>query len=155
MVQATKGVAEYVKMIDATRSLKFMVFAVSLAYGINSEARIIQNLEIKGTELTTESDERTKELCKAFKPTLSQVWNYFNRAYHVESYIGTTERYSPCIAFGTLAYSDGSFGDWTLHSSGAASLIFNRGDSVSLFYRYNKWNDRTACTYGLGSVPDC
>ena len=87
MVQATKGVAEYVKMIDATRSLKFMVFAVSLAYGINSEARIIQNLEIKGTGLTTESDERTKELCKAFKPTLSQVWNYFNRAYHVESYI--------------------------------------------------------------------
>lgn len=132
-----------------------MALAGSVAFGVSSEARTVHKLEIKGTGLASESDEQSKELCKAFKPTLSQVWNYFNRAYHVESYIGTTERYSPCIAFGTLAYSDGSFGDWTLHSSGAASLIFNRGDSVSLFYKYNKWNDPTACTYGLGSVPDC
>lgn len=132
-----------------------IVLAASLAFGGNSEARTVHKLEIKGAGLTGESNERTKELCRAFKPTLKQVRNYFNKAYHVESYIGTSERYSPCIAFGTLTYSDGSFGDWTLHSSGTASFIFNRGDSVSLFYKHNKWSDPTACTYGLGSVPDC
>lgn len=94
-----------------------MVLAASLAHGVSSEARTVHKLEIKGTGVTNESDERTKELCKAFKPTLKQVRNYFNKAHHVESYIGTTERYSPCIAFGTLTYSDGSFGDWALHSS--------------------------------------
>jgi hypothetical protein len=142
-------------MVSAIRCLKVVVLTVAVAFGVSSEARSVHKLEIKGTGLTSESDETTKELCKAFKPTVRQVRNFFSKAYHVESYIGTTERYSPCIAFGTLTYSDGSFGDWTLHSSGTASLIFNRGDSVSLFYKYNKWNDPTACTYGLGSVPDC
>ncbi len=67
----------------------------------------------------------------------------------------TTERYSPCYAVGTLAFSDGHFGTWTLYSSGTAILSFNRGDVVNLYFQKNRWRDPYACTYGLGDVGKC
>ncbi len=123
----------------------------------HAEARTVQSLEIQAVGLALESvtDESEINACKKFRPTKHQVIRFFNRAYPVETYMLSTERYSSCYAHGSLKYSDGSFGRWFLYSSGTATFTFNRGDSVNYFYRYNKWHDPFACTYGLGSEDEC
>ncbi len=141
-------------MVIWRRSVRILILA-AFAISFDSHARTVSKLEVKGVGLTDESDESTIELCKQFKPTRRQIINFFNKAYTVEAYISTTERYSPCYAFGTLEFDDGHFGKWTILSSGAASFVFNRGDGVTLLYKFNKWNDPTACSYGLGDKGEC
>ncbi|WP_124471011.1 hypothetical protein [Burkholderia ubonensis] len=93
--------------------------------------------------------------CKKFQPTVKQVGNFFLKAYPVEGYMFSHERYSSCYAKGTLKFDDGSSGTWELSSSGVATFIFTRGDVVTLYYKNNKWYDPFACTYGLGNVGEC
>jgi hypothetical protein len=143
-------------MVNIARPLISWVIYASAALGPCAVARTVDKLQINAVGLTIESKERnTDQLCKDFRPTLKQVRNYFNKAYHVDGYTITTERYSPCAAIGTLTYSDGSFGEWTLYSGGTSSFTFNRGNQVYLFYKNYKWNDPTACSYGLGSELEC
>ncbi|MET1536273.1 hypothetical protein, partial [Burkholderia sola] len=93
--------------------------------------------------------------CIKFRPTVKQVRNFFSRAYPVEGYMFSHERYSPCYASGTLKFDGGSSGRWDLSSSGVATFIFTRGDAVTLYYKNNKWHDPFACTYGLGDLGEC
>jgi hypothetical protein len=89
-------------------------------------------------------------MCKGFRPTVPQIKRFFLRAYPVESYMITTERYSPCYAGGTITFSDNSQGDWWLYSGGTATIHWNGGDSVDLLYkRRNGWRDPFAGGYGL------
>lgn len=142
-------------MVRKYYSRLILVFMLS-ALSCSGYARTVKEIKMNASGLTIEPDVRnTKEGCKDFKPTLAQVRSYFNKAYPVEAYVVVTDRYSPCYAEGTLKFSDGSFGDWVLFSSGTASFTFNRGDHVNFYYKYNKWNDPTACTYGLSDKGEC
>lgn len=98
--------------------------------------------------------------CKVFRPTVDQVKRYFSKAYPVESYMLTTERYSPCVAIGTVEFTDNatgkiSRGEFQLRSSGTASLWWSRDDSVDLLYKDNQWGDPLACGYGLSDELEC
>lgn len=114
----------------------------------SSPAREIANLEIG--ERGMSRDEAVAEDCKKFRPTISQLKRFFSKAYPVESYVLTHERYSPCYARGTLKFNDGSSGTWKLSSSGVATFVFTRGDVVIFLYKPNSWNDPFSGTYGLG-----
>lgn len=122
-----------------------------------AQARPVKHVEIDAAGLNLESVKNPNaiEACKKFKPTKEQVTRFFERAYPVESYILTTERYSSCYAKGSLTFSDGSFGTWILYSSGTALFTFSRGDQVNFFHKNNKWHDPYACTYGLGDRGQC
>ncbi len=128
-----------------------------LAVATPVEARTVKTLRIESTGLTDETmkDEVAARACKSFKPTKRQVVDFFNKAYPVESYVLSQQRYSPCQAVGVLTFSDGSRGDWVLYSSGVAVFTFDRGDVVHLFNKPNRWHDPNACTYGLGEKGEC
>ncbi len=67
------------------------------SFSQNSHSRAIVRLTIEKVGLSkNENDRGIVDACKEFRPTLKQVHGYFNKAYPVESYIGTTERYSDC-----------------------------------------------------------
>ncbi|WP_157645068.1 hypothetical protein [Burkholderia ubonensis] len=110
-------------------------------------------IEIREYGKSREGD--TVNVCKKFQPTVGQVRNFFLKAYPVEGYMFSHERYSSCYAKGILKFDDGSSGTWELSSSGVATFIFTRGDVVTFYYKNNKWYDPFACTYGLGDVGDC
>lgn len=128
-----------------------------LAMTTHVEARTVKSLKIVSTGLTDETlkDEAAARACKTFRPTKNQVIGFFNKAYPVESYMLSQERYSPCQAVGALKFSDGSTGKWVLYSSGVAVFTFERGDVVYFFSKPNKWHDPNACTYGLGEKGVC
>lgn len=123
----------------------------------HADARTVKFLKIESTGLTDEKlkDEAAARACRKFKPTKNQVISFFNKAYPVESYVLSQERYSPCQAVGVLKFSDGSTGNWVLYSSGVAVFTFERGDVVYFFSKPNKWHDPNACTYGLGEKGVC
>ncbi|WP_207005321.1 hypothetical protein, partial [Trinickia mobilis] len=62
---------------------------------------------------------------------------------------------SDCYATGFIEYSDNSKGEWTISSGGTGGITWSRGDYVHLFYKYNKWYDPFACSYGLGDKGKC
>lgn len=95
-------------------------------------------------------------MCKGFKPTERQIKRYFLRAYPVEGYVITTERYSPCYAKGWIRFSDRNMGEWWLYSGGTATIQWNRGGSVNLLYKQgNGWRDPFAGGYGLCDKEEC
>jgi hypothetical protein len=137
--------------------IRQIIFIASLLAGGCIEARTVKSVDIQSVGLALNSVTNNSEInaCKKFRPTKAQIVRFFNKAYPVETYVLTTDRYSSCYARGSLKYSDGSFGEWFLYSSGTATFTFNRGDSVNYFYKYNKWHDPFACTYGLSSEGEC
>lgn len=50
-------------------------------------------------------------------------------------------RYSPCFAISKITFSDDLDARWSLSSSGAATLYWNRGGETNLLYKNNKWLD--------------
>src|SRR4051794_25435482 len=106
-----------------------------LAMMAHAEARTVKFLKIESVGLTDETlkDEAAARACRSFKPTKNQVISFFNKAYPVESYVLSQERYSPCQAVGALQFSDDSRGKWVLYSSGVAVFTFERGDVVYFF----------------------
>jgi|SRR5450830_72137 len=118
-------------------------------------ARTVKELSIKISGISIESEERnTSEGCKEFQPTVEQVKKHFTYAYPAETYLITTDRYSPCYAAGSLTYSDDTSVKWTLYSSGGSTIIFPNGEDVTMNHRNTPWVDVTACSYGLGDEED-
>lgn len=134
------------------RSLWCVLF-LGISLSNFAASRTITKLKIIDSGLTLDSS--TAEGCKKFKPTANQVKRFFSRAYPVEHYMLTTERYSPCYAKGTIKFSDNNQGDWWLYSGGTAVIEWNRGKSVDLLYKYNRWHDPFAGAYGLCSEGEC
>ena len=120
-------------------------------------ARTVKSLEIEAVGQHDENlkNEAAERACKRFKPTKNQLIRFFNRAYPVEADKILHERYSNCYAYGSLRFSDDSFGAWVMYSSGVARFTFNKGDVVYLFYKNNKWHDPNACTYGFTEEGEC
>lgn len=132
---------------------RIIVFFIFLSFSNIANARSITRITI--SESGKSEHDSVSSACEKFQPTIKQVRLFFSKAYPVESYIRTTERYSPCYAAGTIKFSDNSEGEWWLNSGGAASLTFSRGDNVKLLYKNNKWFDPFACMYGLSSEGEC
>ncbi len=102
------------------------------------------------SERGASADPETAEICKGFHPGANQVKRFFQRAYPVESFVITTERYSPCYASGTILFSDRNQGEWRLYSGGTATIRWNRGGTVDLLHKQrNGWRDPFAGAYGL------
>jgi hypothetical protein len=87
--------------------------------------------------------------CKQFRPTENQIRQYFSKAYPVPAKVGAQMRYSPCYARGKIAFSDTTRGAWKISSGGAATLSWDTGDVVTLFYNGYGWFDPFAGMYGL------
>lgn len=138
-------------------TIKSVLILLALTVMGHSYARTVKSIEIDTVGLNLESvkNENAARACKRFRPTKDQAIRFFNRAYPVETYVLTTDRFSSCYAEGSLKFSDGSFGKWILYSSGTALFTFNRGDVVNLYYKHNKWHDPYACTYGLSDQREC
>lgn len=129
-----------------------LLLAISACAG--AAPRTVAELTISETGGTI--DPEAAEICKIFKPTAAQIKRYFLRAYPVESYVITTERYSPCYAAGKIRFSDRNMGEWWLYSGGTATLEWNRGGRIHLLYkRGNGWRDPFAGGYGLCDEREC
>lgn len=137
--------------------IRLLTCSLALFVGDFSHARTVSSLSIDAAGQVDKSlqNEFAASACKKFRPTKAQVIRFFNRAYPVEAYVTTNDRYSPCYATGALRFSDGSFGQWVLYSSGTAMFTFNKGDVVYLLHKQNKWHDPNACTYGVGDTAQC
>ncbi|WP_157642420.1 hypothetical protein [Burkholderia ubonensis] len=144
-------------VIRLSGCISHVLVAVSLSFFVQyGYSRDITRLTIDGVGLSKNANDRgIVEACKKFVPTLSQVRRYFLKAYPVESYVGTTQRYSDCYATGSIEYSDKRKGAWTISSGGTGGIVWARGDYVHLFYKYNKWHDPFACSYGSGDEGEC
>lgn len=134
----------------------------SIAMG---QERIVTQVTVDEVGLNVESDEpgmsrALTRVCKVFRPTVDQIKRYFSKAYPVERHVLTTERYSPCYATGTVAFTDNKTGGVTtgkfrLYSSGTATLWWSQGSYVDLLHKGNQWSDPLACTYGLDDENEC
>jgi hypothetical protein len=137
-------------------ALKWVFMATFCMSHPMSQARTVQKIVIEKVGLNRDTgDSNLTEGCKSFKPTLAQVKRYFSKAYPVEGYVVSTERYSPCYATGEITFNDNSSGRFRLDSGGTATLYWSRGDIVHLLYKRNGWSDPFECTYGLSSEPEC
>ena len=144
------------------RSRGYLLAALFLAVAFlmlgQAQAQFVRTIEIKAVGLndTTLNDENEARACKKFRPTKRQLVRFFNRAQPpVDNAALLHERYSSCAAEGSIRLTDGSFGRWVLFSSGVASITFDDGRIVDLFYRHNGWRDPYACTYGMSGEPEC
>jgi hypothetical protein len=124
---------------------------------ILSDARLVHSQPVPGKSIHVETvgdhtesatEESEKAACRKFKPTRTQIIKFFNLARPVEESMLVNERYSRCIATGSLIMSDGARGAWVLYSSGVATLDIPEKKTAVLFYGRNNWFDPWACTYG-------
>lgn len=147
-------------MVSKRRILVILTTALCMSSAIGGERTVTQvTVDKVGLNLQPK-DQNLTYGCKVFRPTIDQIKRYFSKAYPVEGYVLTTERYSPCYATGTVEFTDNntgrvSMGKFQLRSSGTATLWWSRGDSVDLLYKDNQWNDPFACGYGLGDEGEC
>lgn len=139
-----------------------MIVAAALCSSVAmGQERTVTQVTVGEVGLNIESnDARMTRACKVFRPTVDQVKRYFSKAYPVESYVLASERYSPCVATGTVAFTDNNTGGVTmgkfrLHSSGTAILRWDKGSFVTLLYKDNQWSDPYACIYGSDSEGEC
>jgi hypothetical protein len=112
-------------------------------------ARSITNVTIESVGQSDIKDDPPSQGCKRFHPSENQIRQYFSRAYPVPVKVGAQERYSPCYAKGRIEFSDDTRGAWKISSGGAATLSWDTGDIVTLFYSGYSWFDPFAGMYGL------
>lgn len=121
------------------------LLAASLAMAVH--ARSVTSLGITEVGKSKESRQAAALSCRSFRPSLPQMMDYFRRAEPIPTPTYVSQYYSPCYARGTVTFSDGHAGQWTLMSSGALSLIWNEGGSVYLLARPNPWRDPFGGSY--------
>lgn len=139
-------------------SLKYLTWAVLVYLACmppSAFSRTVKNVSVELAGASDIQDDPPSGGCRAFRPTAAQVRQYFSRAYPVPAKLGAHDRYSPCHAKGTVTFSDNTRGTWKLSSGGAATLFWDTGDVVSLFYGKYKWHDPFAGMYGLCDEGDC
>ncbi|WP_034916300.1 hypothetical protein [Erwinia sp. 9145] len=123
-----------------------------------AQCRTVERIDIEAAGIQYEglnaNDE--KEGCQEFRPSEKQLIHFFKVARESEESGSLLhEYYSPCISYGTLLFDDGSFGEWTIQSSGLAYVTLKNGKTWVFFHKDNPWNDPFACTYGLDDEPEC
>ncbi|SFB98384.1 hypothetical protein SAMN05216321_102382 [Cupriavidus sp. OV038] len=142
------------RTLPLLRSAAFVLLCMTAALCSARDVRKVVIEEV-GQSLP-DGDPRTAELCKRFRPTVTQVKNFFSKIYPVQARKVLHDYYSPCYATGTVVFGDSSTGAWSLYSGGTATLVWTHGgDKVYVYYGKNKWYDPFACTYGLEDEGKC
>lgn len=113
---------------------------------MNVLAREVKAVSITSIGLTKDKD--ASDTCRNFKPSLSQVRDYFSKAYPVPTKWSVHTYYSPCYAEGTIEYADGNRGTWMLSSSGISGIQWAQQGGELLFYETNPWYDPFEGSYG-------
>jgi len=132
------------------RRLLFILIVISLFLDpLLVFARSITRVTIESVGQSDIKNASPSLSCTQFRPTESQIRQYFSRAYPVPAKLGAQERYSPCYATGKIEFSDNLRGAWKVSSGGAATLSWDTGDIVTLFYNGYRWFDPFAGMYGL------
>lgn len=136
-------------------SLSLAVSIFFFATHLNVDARGVKKITIETVGQSDLKEDPPAGGCKKFVPNETQIRNYFLKAYPVPSFIGAHDRYSPCFAKGFIEFDDNTRGNWKISSGGAATLVWDTGDVVTLLYKYNTWLDPFAGMYGLCDEGDC
>ncbi|WP_156919916.1 hypothetical protein [Comamonas composti] len=129
--------------------------AACLFTTFQATARQIKSIKILeyGINANPEIKELNKE-CLLFKPSIKQVKNYLLKAYSAPRRL-SHERWSSCYTSGTAEFEDFGKINWTIGSGGTGAIEWSEDEYVYIFYKYNRWLDPTACTYGLGDKGEC
>jgi len=139
------------------KSAHLFALAIVSAISISARARTATHIHITMVGQSFSDDDKfAVESCNEhFRPSEQQLRHYFQHAYPVERYFGNSPRYSQCYATGTVEFSDGNHGEWIINSGGAGGITWPEGDSISIFFKHNKWVDPFSCTYGLSDALEC
>lgn len=134
-------------------TLVFAVACVSLSANAKEATlpRQVKAVTIMQHGLSEHDDDRARKLCKAFNPRIAQVRKFLQQAKEVDSRVHTHDRYSPCYATGKVEFSDGSEGEWQIHSGRTGILKIARGEAVVLYCKTCRWKDPFAGGYDVKS----
>ncbi|SQJ19267.1 Uncharacterised protein [Serratia rubidaea] len=124
-----------------------MIIALHTAFAANIPPRKITEVKVNEMGKSEDESKNVTEGCRAFKISANEVKDFFSGSYPVPLMFNTHERYSPCYAKGTIAFSDNTRGKWKIASSGGGTLLWDTGDVVTLFYNDYKWSDPFEGTY--------
>lgn len=138
---------------------KLLTTLILATISTSVSSKDVNNVEILSIGIAYEGHSETeKEGCKLFRPTKEQIINFFKNAQEPE-YGGSVEHkyYSPCISTGTVTFTDGTSGEWTIQSSGFGYATFGDKKSINFFYKDNNWVDPFQCAYASGDEvePGC
>ncbi len=135
-------------------SLLLLIF-LTAACSQKGKVKTLTDIDKGQTVSWSLKDENIKKECKKFQPTRKQILDFFNKAPPVEGFVVNEDRYTPCFSTGKLIWNDGTSAEWSLYSSGTASLLLDNGETIHLYQRNYRWFDPTECTYGLGDEGEC
>lgn len=133
--------------------VKCLIFIILLTGIMRSVAaghiplRKITEVKVDEVGKSEDTSENVRKGCQTFNITVAEVKDFFSKSYPVPLMFNAHERYSPCYAQGTIAFSDNTQGKWKISSSGGGTLVWDTGDVVTLFYNDYKWVDPFADTY--------
>lgn len=113
--------------------------------------RQVKAVTIMQHGLSEHGDDYARKLCKAFNPRVAQIRKFLQQAKEVDSRIHTHDRYSPCYATGIVEFSDGSKGEWQIHSGRTGILKTAPDQAVVLYCKTCRWKDPFAGTYDVKS----
>lgn len=121
------------------------------------QAKTVADIQINKVGIAYSDSKNINEIkaCKQFKPSQTQLINYFNTAEESTENKWMHEYYSACISTGHITFSDGMTGRWTVQSGGLGYVTTADKKTIYFFRKDNGWNDPNACTYGLGDEPEC
>ena len=128
-------------MVKYTLSTLFIICAMPVAFAKHVPPREIIEVKIDETGKSDDSAENVKSGCLLFTITENEVKSFFLKSYPVPTNFNVHNRYSPCYAKGTIAFSDNTQGEWKISSSGGGILSWDTGDRITLFYDDYKWLD--------------
>lgn len=131
----------------------FAIACISLNATANEAAppRQVKAVTIMQHGLSEHGDDYARKLCKAFNPRIAQVRKFLRQAKEVDSRIHTHDRYSPCYATGKVEFSNGSKGEWQIHSGRTGILKTADGQAVVLYCKTCRWKDPFAGGYDVKS----
>lgn len=134
-------------MVKRIFFILYAVLPLNVAVASHTALRTIEEIKINETGKSDDKSINVIDGCRAFKITEEEVREYFSKSYPVPLNFNIHERYSPCYATGFIEFSDNTRGKWKISSSGGATLLWDTGDVVTLFYNDYKWTDPFAGTY--------
>ncbi|MFC0140361.1 hypothetical protein ACFFJN_09940 [Erwinia mallotivora] len=116
-----------------------LLIFLTAACSQNGKVKTLTDIDKGQTVSWSLKDENIKKECKKFQPTRKQILDFFNKAQPVEGFVVNEDRYTPCFSTGKLIWHDGTSAEWSLYSSGTASLLLDNGETIHLYQRDYRW----------------
>lgn len=137
-------------MVKNILSAFLITFLAQSAFAAHLPPRKVTDVRIGETGKSEDESEHIRESCRDFKITVDEVKAFFSDAYPVPLKLIVHDRYSPCYAKGFIEFSNDTRGEWKIYSSGGGTLLWDTGDSVTLYYNNYTWTDPFTETYAPG-----